>query len=514
MKALLYLLLLNYKNTLRQLLSNPVKLIFTLCMGALLIFTIISSSTIPLTAGENYAPIGELTALTLSLYLLILVTTAKIGFSRGASFYTMSDVNILFTGPFASQKILLYGLIKQMGISLWVGVFLLFQYAWLHNRYGISFGDLVVIILGYCLVYFTAQLVAMAIYIFCAHNHHRRILLKYGFIASGVAVGIYLLYPHRHAEQLLPALVNAANQSWVNCLPVAGWLKASAAALINHNFSVALLWLLVWIGFVLLLIRLVSKSHTDFYEDVLTASEYSYQIRAAAQNGQIAENVPDTIKIGVSGFRHGHGATIFFFKHLRENRRTKLPFVDGGMLTNLVATVVFALFVKDQGLLPIFIFSTYMQIFSIAMGRWTKELLKPYIYLVPANNFHKLLGILAEGLLRNLIDAVLVFGVTGLVLRLSLPEIISCIIARFGFGLILLAANILSERTMGGINSKMLLLPLYFLLLLFIAAPGIILAVLLNEFWNISSLYGGLAISCIWNTAVAFIIILCCRNLL
>ncbi len=513
MRSLLYLLFLSYKNSLRQLLVNPGKLIFTLLIIALLVSTAIFGSEPP-APGESYAPLSQLTVMVLGLYLLIFYTSAKLGFSRGASFYGMSDVNLLFTAPLRSQSILIYGLIKQMGTSLWVGFFLLFQFAWLNSRFGITFGNLVVIILGFCLVYFTGQLTAMAIYMFCAEHDRRRTILKSTIIVLCALLAVWVGYPLLSAPAKLTALFDTCNRPWADWLPIVGWMKAAVSAGISQQYGLAALWLLPWLLFCLLFVRLVSKSHGEFYEDVLSASEYSYNLRATAQSGNIAENVPTQVKTGKSGFRHGQGPWIFFFKHLRENRRTKLPFLDTGIIMSLVSAVIFALITQGEGILPVFIFATYMQIFVISMGRWNKELLKPYVYLIPANNFHKLLAILAESLLKNFIDAIVVFTAVGLLLHLSPSQIAACVIARFGFSLILLAANILSERVMGGLNSKMLLLTLYFLLLLTIAAPGILLAVLLAEVWGLTSLFGGLAISCLWNAAAALLIILCCRNVL
>lgn len=514
MKALLYMLFLTYKNSIKQLLVNPGKLIFTIAIIALLVFTIVFGGS-PEATYDIYSPISELSAMALALYLLIFITSANTGFNRGASFYSMSDVNILFTSPFASQKILIYGLIKQIGMSLWVGFFLIFQYSWLSDRYGISIVDLLAIILGYCLVFFTGQLTAMAIYIFISGNEKRRNLLKSILIGLGIALALLIGIPiFSVTGNKMAALVIALGNDWINYIPIVGWIKAAADCFLFEKPLTALLWLLPLVGYVLLFVYAVSKSHADYYEDVLSASEYTYNIRNAAQSGQIAENIPTNIKTGKSGFQHGYGAWIFFFKHLRENRRTKIPFIDTGTLMNVLAVTVFTLIMQENGILAIFIFATYMQIFAIAMGRWNRELHKHYVYLIPQSNFHKLLGIIAESVMRFLPDAILVMGIVGLILQLPPLDIICCIIARFGFALIILAGNILSERTMGGLNSKMMLVMLYFILLIIVAAPGIILAVVLAQVFGLTSIFAGLAISCIWNISVSTIIMLGCRNIL
>ena len=56
--------------------------------------------------------------------------------------------------PLSPKGILIYGLVRQMGVTLLTGCFLVFQYGWLHTLYGISLGDLLLVLLCYaCLLY-------------------------------------------------------------------------------------------------------------------------------------------------------------------------------------------------------------------------------------------------------------------------------------------------------------------------------------------------------------------------
>ena len=48
----------------------------------------------------------------------------------------------------SSHKILVYGLVRQLGLSLILGFFILFQYSWMNGVYGIGPAGLALIIVG------------------------------------------------------------------------------------------------------------------------------------------------------------------------------------------------------------------------------------------------------------------------------------------------------------------------------------------------------------------------------
>ena len=49
------------------------------------------------------------------------------GLNQGSTFFSMPDVNFLFPSPIHPMKVLLYGTIRQMGMSAIASLFLLLQ---------------------------------------------------------------------------------------------------------------------------------------------------------------------------------------------------------------------------------------------------------------------------------------------------------------------------------------------------------------------------------------------------
>ena len=60
------------------------------------------------------------------------------------------------------------------GTAIITGVFILFQYGWMHGSYGVNIVGMVVILLGYSLVLFTGQLTAMTIYCLTSGSDKKR----------------------------------------------------------------------------------------------------------------------------------------------------------------------------------------------------------------------------------------------------------------------------------------------------------------------------------------------------
>ena len=160
MKALTYLLLTIIKNALLELRKKPGQLIFLLVMVGLMAFVFVTGQQVGVS--EQVRDPRELSAILLSLYLFLFVIAVLQGLSSGATFYSMADVNLLFQTPIAPRRILLYGLIRQMGTSLLVGVFLLFQYTTFHVQYGVTIGGLLLILLTYGVTSFQLALASPA----------------------------------------------------------------------------------------------------------------------------------------------------------------------------------------------------------------------------------------------------------------------------------------------------------------------------------------------------------------
>ncbi len=146
---------------------------------------------------DAYTDIRLLEGIYLGLLLLITVPSLLVGLRSGANLFTLSDVNNLFISPVSPRKILLYGLLRQMGASLLMMVFF-FSYAGMAVRsFGLTPLMAVLLIAGFAVTVFLVQLLTMLIYSFSNGSPARIRGVKTVLIllvgAALAAVGVPLL---------------------------------------------------------------------------------------------------------------------------------------------------------------------------------------------------------------------------------------------------------------------------------------------------------------------------------
>ena len=123
--------------------------------------------------------------------------------------------------PISQKKILVYGLVRQLQTSLLLGFFLVFQYGWLYNTYGISIGAMLTILLGYGAVTFCSQLDGHDHLFLHERRRRRKRLIKYTmrgvYLVLIAAVALPLL---ENTQDLLGGAVASATAPWVSFIPV------------------------------------------------------------------------------------------------------------------------------------------------------------------------------------------------------------------------------------------------------------------------------------------------------
>lgn len=111
-------------------------------------------------------------------------------------------------------------------------------------------------------------------------------------------------------------------------------------------------------------------------------------------------------------------------------------------------------------------FSCYILFFLNAAGAWMQELMKPYIYLVPASGFTKLVWAAMSTMLKPVVDGVIVFAILGIYAQANPLTVLLCILVYASMGVLYIAGSVLSDRILGTVANKGLIMILYMLILL------------------------------------------------
>lgn len=504
MNALGYLIFTRLKNTLKSLIRQPARLIYVIIIVALIGFTIFAGHV---DEGEvqQYRDINELIAGATALYTIMFLMLVSHGFANGGSIFAMPDVNMVFPAPFQQRKVLFYGLIKQIGSSLLISFFILFQYTWMHTAYGVNYGFLLILVLGYALAVFFGQFVAMVIYSLTSADERKKRIAKIVYFAYIALIVLYAAsFVLKDTANVIPQLVAAGTSPVIRFTPVGGWLGMFTSGVATLGVFDIVMGLGLCAVLAALLVLVIEKSNSDFYEDVIKTAEVSQSAINASKQGVVAEAAPTHVKLGKTGFGRGAGAEMFYYKHKLENRRSRILILDTVSLIWVACVIVFSLFMQDSGVMPVFVMATYLQIFSVALGRFNKELLKPYIYLLPEPPLSKMLNALRESLPSAVLEAILIFVPVYFIVGMNVPEMIFCILARISFTMLFIAGNVIISRIWSGNSSKAIVMMLYIFVMLLLAAPGVVLAIVAGA--------AGMVLFTVMSTA--FLIMTVCNVLL
>ena len=121
MSAIVFMLRKSLKNTILEMLHHPLKLIVYLFVGAMILFGGLSAMASPSEEGV-LLDARILEGVYLGILLLVTVPTLLMGLRSGTTLFSMSDVCMMFVSPISPKKILIYGIVKQMGMSLLIMV--------------------------------------------------------------------------------------------------------------------------------------------------------------------------------------------------------------------------------------------------------------------------------------------------------------------------------------------------------------------------------------------------------
>lgn len=511
MGALGYLFFTKLKNQLKEFIRRPSKLIMTAVFVLAVGVTILPSASGKPLYG-TYRSMDEFYAIVAILYGSVFVTVAKNGFSNGGSVFSMADVNLIFVSPLKASSALFFGMLQQLGKSLYLGVFLLFQYTLAREYYGIEYTTLILVALGYGITALFSQMTATLIYMAVSSSDRKTAIGKAVFFAVvGAFIGAVLIKSDIIGGFEIEKAVYAVRSGFMYFMPVSGFVTLGVEGAVSGEGTKFLLSLAAGAVFSLAYYILLSKARGDYYEDVLVSAQTSFSAVTAAKEGKTAEFTPKKIKVGKEGITSGWGASVISEKHKRENRRSKVLILDK---ISLVITGMLALYSFIMpSVMGIFITSVYTLTITVAAGRWAKELTYPYIYLIPESPFKKLFYLIREQIPSVILESVICFIPVHFILKTDIRLTVSMMVARAGFGLIFIGVNLVFQRLFSGASKTVLTLTLYMLFTVAFSLPAVICGVLVSFFSPFNPELS-LLVTVPVNTVVSAVMLFSVRNVL
>lgn len=120
MSSIAFILRKSLKNNILELLRHPGKLVAYLFVAACLLVSALSMVFSPQEELPEFLDLRILQGIYFALLMFIVMINLIKGVDSGSTFFSMGDVNMLFISPISPKKILVYGLMKQMGMTVLV----------------------------------------------------------------------------------------------------------------------------------------------------------------------------------------------------------------------------------------------------------------------------------------------------------------------------------------------------------------------------------------------------------
>jgi len=335
---------------------------------------------------------------------------------NGSKIFLPADVPLLFASPMKPQSVLMFRLMTQLGMAVFLAFYLMLQIPNLLNA-GLTFWGAIAAIVTFCLTTVVGKFLQVLLYLLCsAHPRFKDNLRRIIYALLGLTLAGYLVFWKACGGDWLSAAIGFFCAPGSRFVPLWGWLKGFFLFAAEGNVGGMLLCLFLVAAAILLLIWANSRVKADFYEDAMAKSEETAELLASAQRQQeggvgLRKRKKDrSEKLRRDTMRHGQGANVFFFKSLYNRFR----FAHLGVFTKttetyLAATLgVWALcrFVWDTDAgLPIVLSLAGLAFFR-ALGNPLEEDTKMgFFILIPESMWAKLMYSLLGGTVNCMLDA-------------------------------------------------------------------------------------------------------------
>ena len=530
MRSILYLLRKNVKNGVVDTFRHPLKLIVYGLLALSLVYAVIRGFTMEVDINDvldQRILYGGFLAL---LYFISIPIMLK-GISTGSTFFTMGDVNNLFTAPISPKKLLVYGIGKQLATSLFLVVCFSAYGSMAFKLFELSVTSALLLVGGIALMLLMVQIVTLLLFCLCSTWPSVSRYLKYFIYSLAVyALGSTIALLFRSGISL-ENFYTAIAQPYLEYAPLIGWVHGLVFGLINGNGTAVWVYGLLLLAGCVVSLVVFWRTRPDYYEDVLQSAENYYEFRESIRTGNMTEKVMlgnKKIQLRQTGIRKGKGATAIFFKHMREGaRRSRFPFfnINTVVLLGITAVIGFAMkqfFSAPKNVTVIYIANavicSYVQFFFSAAGDWVKELNKPYIFLIPDSPVRKLMMAGATSIIKPFIDGAAAFVALWLIAGGYPTDVLVCMLTYGSFGCLYISSNILAQRIVGISGNRGVFITFYMGIMVLLMIPGIFVGILLlsavSADWTfMSATILGTPVL-VWNLFISLMIFLLCKNLL
>lgn len=371
----------------------------------------------------------------ISILTLLVFDFSFINVASGMLMYTNPDVNFMFAGPFTKKFNLIIPIVSSLKTAFLMVFIVSMQAANLSNLMGLRTRDAFLAVGG---VFVVTALGSVLSQIINAAIHNKK-------TAKNIILGVFIAF---HVLLIITSVASLYNEAgsfsgisslgtakiigtigtsfFLKLIPIGGWTTLIFDGIYMSSVVKLVLGFVLLIASVALIVILFNNIEFDYYEEAIAAAQKMAEKMAAKSAGVEDISSVDTSKIKVdgTGFTKGSGASVFFYKHLLENKRfSKLFFINKTMLIYKAVTIVYIFIMKNSIGSPKALFAAGLMMATIfdtmifAGGKSVLEYNKPYFFLIPEKMSKKLWACVAGSIPEVLVNAAVGAGIFGFFLK-------------------------------------------------------------------------------------------------
>ena len=385
------------------------------------------------------ANMRSVTGLAITIFSLgLLLYFAWRADRSGSDIFLMPDVNLLFAAPMKPQSVLLFRLMSQIFLYVFIGFYMGFQLPNLTLNMGLPIGAAIMMILAWIFLLLYCQLVSLFVYtVTSTHERFKKYITPAVLGVAGVIGAVYFVYYRISGLAPLVAADKLFNSTVYCWIPIVGWIKGLIFFAWDGKWGfAALCGGLLILGLVLLFWG-IWQIKADFYEDAMVRAQIRDEKMKAAKASSFGFAKQRTKERSEKTERDrlfGSGAQMFFTKAIYNRIRFGiLKVFSKTSLTYLSLSILGCAFIllgirpaTPSSAFPVLGFLFCGIAFFRAMGDpLAADMEKVYFTTVPASAHAKVFWSLLGGTTVCAMDLLPAVAVAAVLLRASVVDAVA-----------------------------------------------------------------------------------------
>lgn len=400
-------------------------------------------------ADINYTTVvvtGALTFLALAFLIFQLFKATK----KNVSFFSMADVNYLFTAPASPANILVYYMIRSLLPAIGGSIFfMIYASSQLIDTFDLEVWQVCIMAMGLALFVFILSPIKFLVY--TLHTKYNILgYFKTGVFTLAIILGLMILIPGLMAEKFWQGMFLWIASPWFDFFPLIGWSRGILMFVGHQNIWIVIGFIFAYALTFFMILKLVLVHSGYYYEDVLDSTqsneEVKEKVKGKSQASESTMSLNTKKQLDIANFGFG-GKALYWRNYVHSSRQDFHPlFGLYGLIFSGIG-IIFAVLSRfdwfDHQVIYFYLLILIFIYFSAGMGRNNVgDLKKPFFILIPASWSSKFWNMVKLDVMQTLIFAIILIIPTVLIASLSLwliPTFIFCMVAFYlsGFALTL-----------------------------------------------------------------------------